>query len=120
MAANAEGIGGNWTGQIKGKVFSDTVGIANSGTLTQPITATFSQSGNDLFARIVVQNGSTYTLKGRIGSGNLWIAGTDATTSQTGTISAHVAKNLKSIKGEGVIVGTAGAQEFSITLTPQK
>lgn len=116
VAPNTEGISGAWSGTLKGKSFDQTSGATNSVPEKNTVTVNFTQVGSDLFAQLNFGSGATYLMKGRIGLANFWIAGKDAAGQNTVTLSGHVAKTGKSIKGEGLVFSPTGSEEFTFSL----
>ncbi len=119
VAPNTEGISGAWSGTLKGKLFDQTSGAPQSIPEKNTVTFNFTQVGSDLFATLDFAGGATYLLKGRIGTNNLWIAGKGVAGQNTVTLSGHVAKNGKGIKGEGLVFSPTGSEEFTFSLAHQ-
>lgn len=120
VLANTEGIGGNWTGKLKGKEFDQTGDRPQSFADSKNLTVSFTQVGRDLYAKVSFDGATPYQLKGRIGLNNFWISGKDTAGTNTVTLSGQVDKKLKSIKGQGLVFTSAGSEEFTLTLTKSR
>lgn len=115
VTANTEGISGNWTGTLKGKIFDQTPGT-KSASDSKTIGVSLTQVGSDVYAQIIVGGTTTYVLQGRIGMLNLWLAGQDTAGLNTITLSGHVAKTGKTIKGEDFILTPSACEQFTFSL----
>ncbi len=121
---NTLGIGGNWTGALKGKQFDQTGDTLPSLTDSKTLVVNFTQitkvGDSDLYADVSFAGGTPYLMKGRIGAGNFWLAGKDATGTNTVTLSGHVDSKFSSVKGEGLVFTTTDSEEFTLTLKRSK
>ena len=118
VATTTEGISGNWSGSAKGKFFGQATGVtsaADSATLTVKLF----QQGLKLSAKFTLAgdaNAGDYVLVGRIGQGNLWLAGQDGAKKIKLIFSGQLDKKSTTIKGQGLVFTSAGADEFKFSI----
>ena len=83
------------------------------------MTARLFQQGQKLSAKFTLSGDAragTYVLSGRVGQGNLWLAGQDDALKIKLIFSGQLDKKAKTIKGQGLVFSGTGATEFKYSL----
>ena len=118
VATTTEGVSGNWSGSAKGKFFGQANGKTSTPDSTS-ITAKLFQQGSKLSAKLTLAgdaNAGDYVLVGRIGQGNLWLAGTDGAQKVRLIFSGQLDKKGSTIKGQALVFSATGGDEFKFSI----
>jgi hypothetical protein len=104
---------GDFTGKFKTKDYAQSAPSEKS--KTEDVSLILTQSGVDLNG-FLAMSGTTYNVTGKYGQLNLWLEGQNGAGDVHLTLSAHLDKKGKSIKGIGIIFSDTDCKEAVFSL----